>query len=204
MPAKPGQHRAESEHDHEQAADVDAERRHHRCIGRAGAHQHADPGVADKKIQHQRDAEARHDDDDPPHRIEQARHQHDRAGKHFRDRQRQRRGAPDEFDGLIEENDHAERRDDLIEMVAVVEMAENREFQRQPENKRGHERQHQRGEKAAGQRVEHHGEIGAQHVLDAMRKVDEVHHAEHERQPGRDQKQQHAELKAVERLNDQE
>src|SRR4051812_14039753 len=37
-----------------------------------------------------------------------------------------------------------------------------------------------------------------------MRQVDEVHHAEDERQAGRDQEQQYAELQAVECLDDEE
>ena len=89
-------------------------------------------------------------------------------------------------------------------MVAVVEMAEHREFEQQPEGERGAEREHQREEEVAGVAVEHHREIGAEHVLDAVREVDEVHHAEHEREPGRDQEQQHAELQAVQGLDDEE
>jgi hypothetical protein len=34
--------------------------------------------------------------------------------------------------------------------------------------------------------------------------VDEIHHPEHQRQPGRDQEQDHAELQAVENLDDEE
>ena len=44
-------------------------------------------------------------------------------------------------------------------------------------------------------------EIGAQHVLHAMRQVDEIHHPEHQRQPRRDQEQQHPELQPVQPLH---
>ena len=37
-----------------------------------------------------------------------------------------------------------------------------------------------------------------------MREIDEIHHAEHQRQPGRDQEQQDAELQAVQDLDQQE
>ena len=58
-------------------------------------------------------------------------------------------------------------------------------------------------EEAAGQRREGRGEIGAQHVERAVRQVDQVHDAEDQRQPGRQQEQQQAELHAVEALFDQ-
>ena len=50
---------------------------------------------------------------------------------------------------------------------------------------------------------ERRGEIGAEHVERAVRQVDEVHDAEDERQAGGQQKQQHAELHAVEALLDE-
>ncbi len=88
-------------------------------------------------------------------------------------------------------------------MIAAIEMPEHHEFKHEPDDERSCEREHKRGEKAAGQSVEHHREVGAQHVLDPMREVDEVHHPEHEGEAGRDQKQQHPKLKAVENLNDE-
>ncbi len=44
---KAGQHGAEGEDDHEQLADIDAERRDHRRIRGAGPQQHADAGLID-------------------------------------------------------------------------------------------------------------------------------------------------------------
>ncbi len=105
---------------------------------------------------------------------------------------------------MIQEQDNAEGRDHLVEMIAVIEMAEHREFQQQSECERGGESEDQCKEKVASESVEHHRQIGAEHVLDAMREIDEVHHAEHERQARRDQEQQHAELKAIQGLNDEE
>ena len=93
--------------------------------------------VVDQDIEHERDGEAGGDDDEPPDRIEQAGHQRDRAGQRVRDRQLQRRRAPDDLHALVEEQDDAEGGDHLVEMVAVVEMAEDREFEQQPEGERG-------------------------------------------------------------------
>ena len=47
-------------------------------------------------------------------------------------------------------------------------------------------------------------QISAQHVLDAVRQIDEIHDAEYQRQAGRDQEQQHAKLQAVEDLDQKE
>ena len=105
---------------------------------------------------------------------------------------------------MIEEQNDAERRDHLIEVVAVVEVAEDQKLEQQAEAERGEQRQHQRREEIADQAVEGHGEVGAEHVLDAVRQIDEVHHAEHQRQAGRDQEQQNAELDAVEDLDEEE
>ena len=70
---------------------------------------------------------------------------------------------------MIEEKDDAEGGDDVIEVIPVVKMPKYRKFQQKSERERGGERQHERGEKAAGERVERDREIGAEHVLHAMR-----------------------------------
>ncbi len=105
---------------------------------------------------------------------------------------------------MIEEQDDAEGRHHLIEMIAAVEMAEHQEFEQQPEQQRGDQRHRQVDEEIIEHAIEHDGEIGAEHVLDAVGEIDEVHDAEHQRQSGGDQKQQHAELQAVQHLNDDE
>jgi hypothetical protein len=102
---------------------------------------------------------------------------------------------------VVDEENDAEGRDDVVEVIAAVELPEHQEFQEQPEEERGGEREDQRRQEIAGDGVERDREIGAEHVLDAVRQVDEVHHAEHQGEPGRDQEQQHAELKPVEDLD---
>ena len=47
------------------------------------------------------------------------------------------------------------------------------------------------------------GKIGAEHVERAVRQIDQIHDAEDQRQAGREQKQQHAELHAVKALLDE-
>src|SRR5205085_12360448 len=59
-------------------------------------------------------------------------------------------------------------------------------------------------QEAAGPGRKGRGEIGAHHVERAMREVDEIHDPEHQRQAGREQEQQQAELQSVQELFDDE
>ena len=105
---------------------------------------------------------------------------------------------------MIEKQNDAECGNDLIEVVAIVEMAEHQKLKQQPESQRRQQRQRQRGEEIADDAVKRHRKIGAEHVLNAMREIDEIHHAEDQRQAGRDQKQQDAKLQAVQDLDEEE
>ena len=89
-------------------------------------------------------------------------------------------------------------------MVAVVEPAEDQEFEGKAEGERGRQREGERAPEPARQGSEHGGEIGADHVLHAMSEIDEIHHAEGQRQARGDQEKQDAELQAVQGLDGQE
>ena len=89
-------------------------------------------------------------------------------------------------------------------MIAIVEMPKHREFEHQPERECGAEGEHQRQKEISGEAVEHHSEIGAEHVLHAVRQIDEIHDAKHQRRPGGDQEEKHAELQAVQSLDEKE
>ena len=89
-------------------------------------------------------------------------------------------------------------------MVAVVEPAEDQEFERKAEGERGRQREGERAPEPARQRREHGREIGADHVLHAVSEIDEIHHAEGQRQARSDQEKQDAELQAVQGLDGQE
>jgi hypothetical protein len=89
-------------------------------------------------------------------------------------------------------------------MAAAVEMPEDQHFQQQPEEQGGGQRQREAEEEVAGQRGEARRQIGAHHVLGAVGEIDEVHDAEHQRQPGGHQEQEDAELQPVQGLQDEE
>ena len=156
-----------------------------------------------RDVEQRRDHERRHDDDQAIERVVDA-GDHLHGGEHLRrQRQRQTRRAPDQPHRVVEEQDQPEGRQHVIEMIAAVEMPERDEFQRNAEQQRGTQRQHDADDEIAGPRHEGRGEIGAHHVERAVRQVDEVHDAEDERQPRRQQEQQQAELDAVEALLDE-
>ena len=88
-------------------------------------------------------------------------------------------------------------------MIAPVQPPDGDDLEHHAGEKRGDNGQNQGGDEASGHDREGGGEIGAEHVQRTMRQVDEVHDAENQRQPGRQQKQQHAELHTVEALLDE-
>ena len=88
-------------------------------------------------------------------------------------------------------------------MIAAVETPHRDHLHRHSDHQRGEEREHRAGDEAAGQRRERRGEIGADHVERAVRQIDQIHDAEDQRQAGCQQKQQHAQLHAVEALLDE-
>ena len=104
---------------------------------------------------------------------------------------------------LVEEQQQPERAEHVVEMVAAVERPDRDHLQRHADQQRRDQRQQRTEHEAAGQRREGRGEIGADHVERAVRQIDQVHDAEDQRQAGRQQEQQHAELDAVEALFDQ-
>ena len=88
----------------------------------------------------------------------------------------------------------------MIEVVAPVEPPDGDDFEHHAGDKRSGHREDHGDNEAAGHDREGRGEIGAEHVQRAVRQIDQVHDAEDQRQAGRQQKQQHAELHAVQAL----
>ena len=91
----------------------------------------------------------------------------------------------------------------MVEMVAAIERPDGDHLHGHAGHQRRDQPQPDAGEEAVGHRREGRGEIGAEHVERAVRQIDQVHDAEDQRQPGRQQEQQHAELDAVQALFDE-
>ena len=159
--------------------------------------------MIDEHVEQGRDDEACRDDGEAIDRVEQTVGDLDRARKEFGNGNAERRRAPDELHALVQEQDHAESGEHLIEMIAVVEVAEHQNFEQQPEGQRRGQGEKQRPAEASCPGAEGRDQIGADHVLHAVRQVDEIHHAEHEGQAGGDEKEDEPELKAVQSLDEE-
>ena len=87
-------------------------------------------------------------------------------------------------------------------MVAAVEPAQRDHLDHHSDQQGGAERQHRAGDEAAGPGRKGRGEISAHHVERTVRQVHQIHDAENQRQPGREQEQQQPELQSVQALFD--
>jgi hypothetical protein len=117
-----------------------------------------------------------------------------------RHRREQRGAAPQDRHQLVEEQDQAESGEHLVEVIAVVERAQRHDLDRHADHQRpGEAERHAREVRAGPLRGGEH-QIRADHVQRAVRQVDEVHDAEHQRQARRHQEQRDAELQSVQQL----
>ncbi len=113
-----------------------AERRDHPRIARPCPHQHADAGIGHEQIKSGGNAEARSDDDNPPHRIEHAGISRTAPLK-ISGTGSDNGAAPPQFaNAVIEKQYNTESRHQLIEMIAAVEMAKHQEFEQQAKGER--------------------------------------------------------------------
>ena len=81
-------------------------------------------------------------------------------------------------------------------MIALIQVTGDDQFNRDAEDKgKDNGDQHREG-KGAEQGVQGYAKIGAHHVERAVRQIDEIHDAEHQRQSGGEKKQKNAEVKA--------
>jgi hypothetical protein len=127
-----------------------------------------------------------------------------RGGQRVRQFHENRRGAPDHARQLVGEQHQAEGGEHVVQVIAPVqrEQADPVDHRAQHEHP-AKPRQHGERKGAAGV-PRRGGKVRAEHVQRAVRQVDEAHDAEHQRQAGGHQEQQHAELQAVERLDQQQ
>src|SRR5262249_36524066 len=203
-PREPSEHGAEAEHDHKKAAYVDAESGHHPRIARTGPDEHPDPGMLHQDMNSDGGRKSRPNDNETPYRIKQAARQDDRSSKQLRNRKGEGFCAPNGLDPIVEEQNYAKGRHDLVEVIPAIKVTEHQKFKQKPAGQRRCQREHKGGQKIARQGVEHDCEISAKHILDAVSKVDEIHHAKDERQPGSDKEEENAHLQSIEELDQKE
>ena len=190
---KARRHRADAEHDHEHAVDVDAERIHHGRILDSGAHDHAEP----RAVEHEEQRSQRHRDDaDDGEAIGRIEHEAERG-----DARRTAAAAAPVFDRLpktsapVSTKHDAEPEGDqkLVLVRAAVEMADDDAL-------------HHHADDAAGTAspaitatmnepvglVRDIAGVAAEHEHRAMRQVQHAERAVDDGEAGADQRQQRA------------
>src|SRR3972149_2949614 len=111
--------------------------------------------------------------------------------------------APDPLDEVLEEVDQPEREQHLVERRPAVERPQEPPLDERADQPDGQRRQEQRHPEAAGRRDQREARVHAEHVEGAVREVDDVEHAEDQREPDGEQEQQHAVGEAVQRLTEE-
>ncbi len=99
---------------------------------------------------------------------------------------------------FLEQQDQRKRQKNLIEMLAVIEMAKEKAFEQHAEPDAGEDRDGQRQPQRAGGAHHQKRRVGAHHEQAAVRQIDDPQHAEDEREAARDQEQQQPVLHAIE------
>ena len=162
----------------------------------ARANQHAHAGAVNQEIQSERHGEAHTDDGETVRGIAQP-EQLDRPGQHFGRIHVHRRRTPDDPHQFVEEEDEAECRQHLVEMVALIQVRQRHAFDDDAEQHRGGNRERTGQQERPGIAEGGGGEVRPHHVQRAVREIHEVHDPEHQREPGGQQEQQDPELQAV-------
>ena len=181
--------------------DVDAQRFGHVAVEGAGPDLHAQPGARDQQVQAEGQQQANHRHEQAVGRVGEGVGQWQRPVQRLGDVHAVNVVAPQQRTQLFEHVDQAEGQQHLIQVVALVEMAEQQPFKRQAQSHRQQGPEHDGQRQAAHLRAEPPGQIGPEHVEAAMGEVDHAHDAEDQRQAGRQHEQQQAVLHAVEQLD---
>ena len=200
---KTGKRGADPEHERVEQLDVDSERADHFAVRGAGPDQHADARAHHDQVEPGRHRQRHHDDGQPVHRVIDAGKNFDRGIEPGRQGQVHAGRSPDQAHQFVEEQDQAEGRQHVVEMVAAVQPAHGDHFDRHADQERRHQREQHAADKVAGPRREGRRKVGADHVERPVRQIDEIHDPENQRQSGRQQKQQQTELQPVQKLFDE-
>jgi hypothetical protein len=202
-PAERGERHARAEDRGKERRDVAAQPSGHCGVVDAGADHRADSRAFEKEPQHQRDHGAERDEEKPIGR-EHAGAERDDAVECGRRRQSMHVAAPDRLHYVEEDERETESQQNLIEVAAAVERAQEADFHRDADNRNRNWRQQERQPKAAGQPIDREADVAAQHEERAVREAHDVHETEDQRQPRRGQEQQDTVDDAVEELIENE
>src|SRR4029077_1714895 len=104
---------------------------------------------------------------------------------------------------LLEQQDQREGEQDLIEMLAIVEITEQKALEEQAEGNADQDRDRQCQPQRSSGPHDQERRIRAHHEQTAVGQIDHAQHAEDERQAASDEKQQQPVLKSIQQLSDE-
>ena len=165
----------------------------------AGAHQRAEARALQHEIEHDHDRKAEPDDEQAIGRIGDA-EQVDRAVQHLRLRHVLGQIAVGDADQVGAHVDDADGQQHLRQVPAFFGTLEQDEIEQHADRGGDQRRQRQRDPERSAELRERERHIGGEHVDRAVRQVEIVHQAEHDRQPDGEQEQQHRELQRIQNL----
>ena len=179
---------------------------HHVAVARAGADHHAQPGAVDDRVQRRPRRRCT--------RPTRTRRYHGYAISSPSAKaagEPRRRGdavdvvADEQAAQLLEHQDQRVGHQHLLQVVALVEEAEERPLEQVAEHRREQhaDDEHRVTNQSPNQRREREREVGAEHVEAAVRQVDHAHDPEDQRQPAGDEEQQQAVLDGVQALDEE-
>ena len=135
---------AEREDNGKQQLEIDSQRPGNGRIAGAGPDHHSEAGMADEKIKCKSDNQAKPDDDQPVDGIGRARNDLHHTHEPWRNRRAERLRPPDPSGAFVENQDHAERAQDLIEVVELVQSPDQQEFEDEAQQEATGHREHDR------------------------------------------------------------
>ena len=116
--------------------------------------------------------------------------------------------APQHLRGIAEDQHQRVGEQQLIELLAAIEMAQQQPLHHAAEDRDRERRAEHREPEASREPAEPERDlprhVGAEHVEAAVRKIEHAQHAEDQREPGRHDEQEHRGGEAAEELREQE
>src|SRR5947209_20452326 len=91
--------------------------------------------------------------------------------------------APDRLLQFVEDEDHREGEQHLLQVIALIEMADEQPLDRETEEKRERDTDDERTENVAERLRQRQRRVRAEHVERAVRQIDDPENAEDERPP---------------------
>ena len=199
-PRQGGQRRPHGKDDGKHAVDANTHPLRHLAVGRARAHPHAELGVADQQVQRQRGGQACGQNQQAVAGIWQKAEQLNRPRERRRGGRHDGRRPPDGFDHIVRNQDDAKGGKHLTQVVTRIELANEHGLQHRSQGHRDGNAHRNRQQERAAVRMHAGRDIAPGHKQRAVREVERVHDAEHQREARSQQKQHEAIAQAVEGL----